>query len=339
MDQVTLSRAAAEQVLEALEYENSWHAQRKEKPYVSTLDAINVLCGALEQPEQAEPPKFEAVPYPEVQPYPFEMPPLTPEQLARVSAGRRALKLTMTEVEQPEQAEPVSTWYGTDWPAHMQLMAQLAHLEPGTDLYTHPPHREPKQEQPEQELKPFNGLTKEEALAWARGLRIDSPPQPEKDWKALYHAQVQITEAAQRRANYTLELMNSMLEKQEQTEPTMTESTIPDGPTIPDGRWIVEVSSRVLKAWPISEQDAMRIAFAQPGPEPVARFDERYGVPVLLASAPMLCDGQLLYADPRRREWESLSEEEIHAIEWHGSPFQFARSVEAKLKEKNHEDK
>jgi hypothetical protein len=29
-------------------------------------------------------------------------------------------------------------------------------------------------EQPEQELKPFNGLTKEEALAWARGLRADS---------------------------------------------------------------------------------------------------------------------------------------------------------------------
>jgi hypothetical protein len=40
-----------------------------------------------------------------------------------------------------------------------------------------------QQEQPEQELKPLNGLTKEEALAWARGLRIDSPPQPEKDWK------------------------------------------------------------------------------------------------------------------------------------------------------------
>lgn len=27
----------------------------------------------------------------------------------------------------------------------------------------------------EQELKPLNGLTKEEALAWARGLRADSP--------------------------------------------------------------------------------------------------------------------------------------------------------------------
>jgi hypothetical protein len=29
--------------------------------------------------------------------------------------------------------------------------------------------------EPAQELKPLNGLTKEEALAWARGLRADSP--------------------------------------------------------------------------------------------------------------------------------------------------------------------
>ena len=35
--------------------------------------------------------------------------------------------------------------------------------------------KQPQQEQPEQELKPLNGLTKEEALAWARGLRADSP--------------------------------------------------------------------------------------------------------------------------------------------------------------------
>jgi hypothetical protein len=42
-----------------------------------------------------------------------------------------------------------------------------------------------------------------------------------------------------------------------------------------------------------------------------------------------------LYTAPPRREWQSLSEEEIEVIEWHGSPFQFARAVEAKLKEKN----
>jgi hypothetical protein len=101
---------------------------------------------ALEQPERATvkdslttggPPKFEAVPYPEVQPYPFEMPPLTPEQLARVSAGMRTLKLTMVEVEQPEQ-EPVA-WSDArlrgiasdyfqdakDWPAAMLCLRHL----------------------------------------------------------------------------------------------------------------------------------------------------------------------------------------------------------------------
>jgi hypothetical protein len=102
MDQVTVPRATVQQAL-----------------HVATAAAypvalIAALRAALEQPEQAtvkeslttgEPPKFEAVPYSEVQPYPFEMPPLTPEQLARVSAGMRALKLTMTEVEQQEQEQ------------------------------------------------------------------------------------------------------------------------------------------------------------------------------------------------------------------------------------------
>ncbi len=44
---------------------------------------------------------------------------------------------------------------------------------------------------------------------------------------------------------------------------------------------------------------------------------------------------QKIKSNPPRREWQSLSEEEIEVIEWHGSPFQFARAVEAKLKEKN----
>jgi hypothetical protein len=37
-----------------------------------------------------------------------------------------------------------------------------------------PDCNKPQRIKPEQELKPFNGLTKEEALAWARGLRADS---------------------------------------------------------------------------------------------------------------------------------------------------------------------
>ena len=35
-------------------------------------------------------------------------------------------------------AEPVATWMGTDYEAEKQCFAQLAHLEPGTDLYATP---------------------------------------------------------------------------------------------------------------------------------------------------------------------------------------------------------
>jgi hypothetical protein len=45
---------------------------------------------------------------------------------------------------------------------------------------------QPEQEQAEQELKPLNGLTKEEALAWARGLRADSPEMEGMVKGALY---------------------------------------------------------------------------------------------------------------------------------------------------------
>jgi hypothetical protein len=39
---------------------------------------------------------------------------------------------------------------------------------------------------------------------------------------------------------------------------------------------------------------------------------------------------------PPRREWRGLTEEEIEAIPWHGSPLQFARAIEAALRSKNH---
>jgi hypothetical protein len=57
MDQVTVPRATLQQVLEALEYENSWHAHHKVKPYVSTIDAITALRAALEQ--QKPPPEAQ----------------------------------------------------------------------------------------------------------------------------------------------------------------------------------------------------------------------------------------------------------------------------------------
>jgi hypothetical protein len=44
-----------------------------------------------------------------------------------------------------------------------------------------------------------------------------------------------------------------------------------------------------------------------------------------------------LYTPPPRREWRGLTDEEIDAIQWHGSPFQFARAIEAAVRSKNHE--
>jgi hypothetical protein len=87
--------------------------------------------------------------------------------------------------------------------------------------------------------------------------------------------------------------------------------------------------------------------------DPVAVFDEQQGSPVLLASAPMLSDGQPLYTRQPRREWRSLSEKEIGDV-FHAarnaklgaandnsrhrlSVVEIARAVEAALKELNHD--
>ena len=55
-------RTAAQQALEALEYENSWHEFFKVRPYASTVDAITNLRAALAQ-EQAEPLTIERLRY------------------------------------------------------------------------------------------------------------------------------------------------------------------------------------------------------------------------------------------------------------------------------------
>jgi hypothetical protein len=83
---------------------------------------------------------------------------------------------------------------------------------------------------------------------------------------------------------------------------------------------------------------ALRAALAQEEQEPVAcpHRDEPRGCYRVRCQLGRKCV-EPLYTTPPRREWQSLSEEEIEVIEWHGSPFQFARAVEAKLKEKNHE--
>ena len=47
-----LLRQAAQQALEALEYENYFHTRRKESPYGITTNAIKALRAALAQPER-----------------------------------------------------------------------------------------------------------------------------------------------------------------------------------------------------------------------------------------------------------------------------------------------
>jgi hypothetical protein len=93
--------------------------------------------------------------------------------------------------------------------------------------------------------------------------------------------------------------------------------------------------------------DALKAALAQPEqpeqpeqePLAIATVNESLGVVFKFSRSHTLLPGQMLYVytHPPRREWRSLSEEEIDAIQWHGSPFQFARAIEAALRSKNHE--
>ncbi len=78
---------------------------------------------------------------------------------------------------------------------------------------------------------------------------------------------------------------------------------------------------------------ALRTALAQQEPEPVGRFTRFNGE---WKESPT---GIPLYEHPPRREWQSLSEEEIDAV-WEGAQvfnthYDIARAVEAALKERN----
>jgi len=69
-------------------------------------------------------------------------------------------------------------------------------------------------------------------------------------------------------------------------------------------------------------------------PEPVGKFSKFSDVwKEVTASSP----GQLLYAAPPRREWVSLTDEEISAVDWKRNEtlHDYSRSIEAKLREKN----
>ena len=85
-----------------------------------------------------------------------------------------------------------------------------------------------------------------------------------------------------------------------------------------------------------AECQLLKASLAEPKQEPVGKFskfsDEVWKE--VTASSP----GQLLYTAPPRREWVGLTEDEIwtlHDSDSYPSPVEFARAVEAKLREKN----
>jgi hypothetical protein len=179
MDQVTVPRATLQQVLEALEYENSWHAHHKVKPYVSTIDAITALRAALEQ--QKPPPEAQteaekiaycagwwaAMEQKREQP---ERATITVQEAWEAAGGNPGIKATKEELitalqlldkvcdeaplEQTEQ-EPVAWLYRhkTEPWKQATVVQRMDHLR-GSDewheapLYTHPPRREPEQATP-----------------------------------------------------------------------------------------------------------------------------------------------------------------------------------------------
>ena len=82
--------------------------------------------------------------------------------------------------------------------------------------------------------------------------------------------------------------------------------------------------------------EALRARLAQPEPEPVGEVDKD-GMAVLWANKPM--NNAKLYTAPPQREWQWLTDEEITALKRNGERYissqDFARAIEAKLKEKN----
>ena len=84
-------------------------------------------------------------------------------------------------------------------------------------------------------------------------------------------------------------------------------------------------------------------AMKQPKQKPVGVVTGYYaGYPVVRPLDPqvVLCEQMALYTEPPKREWVGLTEEEVRAIDtsefWNDhTPLDFARVIEAKLKEKN----
>jgi hypothetical protein len=93
--------------------------------------------------------------------------------------------------------------------------------------------------------------------------------------------------------------------------------------------------------------DALKAALEQPEQEPlaIATVNESLGVVFKFSRSHTLLPGQMLYVytHPPRREWRSLSEEEIlprylgRMLYSHAEMLEFSRAIEAALRSKNHE--
>jgi len=116
-------------------------------------------------------------------------------------------------------------------------------------------------------------------------------------------------------------------------------------------RKLLQQALDALEAWDARGRlriiDAIRTRLAQPEPEPVAYGFQNTAVTgrnrwlMLREEVPTddQYDGQLwtpLYTAPPKKEWVGLTDEEIYfEMPYKDTLFEFARAIEAKLKEKN----
>jgi hypothetical protein len=113
----------------------------------------------------------------------------------------------------------------------------------------------------------------------------------------------------------------------------------------------LESWSGMRSLWDAEDQkalDTLRAALERPEPEPVAwRVGKSYWtsydeIPARLL--PPMSNPQPLYLQPPRREWQSLTEEEVMQMtraecvdmRWPSTALNIARAIEQALREKNH---
>jgi hypothetical protein len=92
----------------------------------------------------------------------------------------------------------------------------------------------------------------------------------------------------------------------------------------------------MVKGYTVDAVQALRAALAQPEPKPVAFvvYDSESNDIVWAEAGMHLKQNTPLYTAPPQREWQGLTDEEIHVI-IRDAPLSIFRAIEAKLKEKN----